>query len=61
MTKAEIIKAIDDVIVSIDHNIDNTESAMVYLKLDIKKRAFEEVKNFIADNLDEPKTEKKGA
>ena len=61
MTKAEIIKAIDDVIVSINNNLDNTESAMAYLKLDVKRKAFEEVKDFIANNLDEPKTEKKGA
>lgn len=59
MNKNELIEALDSVITNLDNSINSTESAMIYLKLDIKKKAFEEVRNFIAEQLEESNTSQK--
>ncbi len=60
MTKAELVKTLENVIASITNEMNVTEKAFDYVKLDVRKKTFEEVKDFIANELDEPKTAKKG-
>lgn len=60
MTKAELVKTLENVIASITNEMNATEKAFDYVKLDVRKKTFEEVKEFIVNELDEPKTAKKG-
>ena len=60
MTKAELVKTLENVIASITNETNATEKAFDYVKLDVRKKTFEEVKEFIVNELDEPKPAKKG-
>ncbi len=60
MNKTELVKTLENVIASITNEMNATESAFNYVKLDVRKKTFEEVKEFIVNELDEPKTAKKG-
>ena len=60
MTKAELLSTLDKVIADIDNVMNTTDKAFDYVKLDVRKRTFVEVKDFIANELDEPKATKKG-
>ena len=60
MTKAELVKTLENVIVNIENEMNATEKAFDYVKLDVRKKTFEEVKEFITNELDDVKTTKKG-
>ena len=60
MTKAELVKTLENVIANIENEMNATEKAFDYVKLDVRKRTFVEVKDFIANELDDAKATKKG-
>lgn len=60
MNKTELVKTLENVIANIENEMNATEKAFDYVKLDVRKKTFEEVKEFIVNELDEPKIAKKG-
>ena len=60
MNKTELLATLDKVIADIDNAMNTTDKAFDYVKLDVRKRTFVEVKDFIANELDDVKATKKG-
>ena len=58
MNKNELIVSLDNAINNCVAALDNAEKPLDYVKLSERKKAFEDIKNFIAQNLDEAKSAK---
>lgn len=59
MNKKEVLSLLDNVIAQNRQALDEAERPIDYLKINVKTNVYSEVRNFIAENLEDVKESKK--